>query len=99
MKTQDIGIALIIVTICLSFFAALVLSAFGYNVAAEYAGAVTTVFVALAGTVGGWFASSRVGEQKQAANFANLRAENADLQAQNLRAFGVGQYVKAKKEQ
>lgn len=86
MKTQEIGMALIIVTICLSFFATVILSAARYPVAPELQTVVTVAFTGFVGVASGWFAGSRVSEQKQAATLAGLRAETAERTVAVLRS-------------
>jgi hypothetical protein len=65
MKTQELGLVAIIITVCLSFFASVILSAFGKPVAPELQGVISTSFTALIVVVPTWLAVGRSEKQKQ----------------------------------
>lgn len=85
-NAQEYGLALIVVTICITFFAAVVLAAIGRPVPGELQTVIITVFTALAAGVPSWLAASRITENRNAAQMANLRANYAEAQTANLRA-------------
>jgi hypothetical protein len=65
MKTQELGLVAIIITVCLSFFASVILSAFGKPVAPELQGVISTSFTALIVVVPTWLAVGRSEQQKR----------------------------------
>jgi hypothetical protein len=73
MKIQEAGLAAIVLTVCLSFLASVILSAIGRPVAAELQGVINTTFVAFAVVVPTWLQAHRAEQQKQEAYRAGLR--------------------------
>jgi hypothetical protein len=73
MRTQELGLVAIIITVCLSFFASVILSAFGKPVAPELQGVISTSFTALIVVVPTWLAVQRTEKQKQEAFEAGLK--------------------------
>lgn len=86
INTQEMGMALIVLTICVSFFAVIVLAALGNPVPAELQSVVIAMFSAVAATATTWLVSTRLSEAKGAAERASLRAQNAELTTSMLRA-------------
>jgi hypothetical protein len=72
MKTQELGLIAIILTVCLSFFASVILSAIGRPVAPELQGVISTSFTALIVVVPTWLAVKGTEQQKQEAYRAGL---------------------------
>jgi hypothetical protein len=73
MKIQEAGLAAIVLTVCLSFFASVILSAIGRPVPADLQSVINTVFTAFAVVVPTWLAVGRTEQQKQEAYRAGLR--------------------------
>jgi Kef-type K+ transport system membrane component KefB len=67
MKIQELGLAAIVVTVCLSFFASVILSALGRPVSPELQGVINTTFTAFAVVVPVWLQANRTEKQKQEA--------------------------------
>ena len=72
MRTQELALAAIVVTVCVSFFASVVLSAIGRPVAADLQGVVSTTFTAMAVVVPTWLAVNRGEKQRAEAYLAGL---------------------------
>lgn len=86
MTVQEIGLGLVVVTICVSFFAVLVLAALGYPVPGELLTVVIALFSGVASGIPSYLFAARLGEAKEAAHTNALRAENAQLVVSHLRA-------------
>jgi hypothetical protein len=75
MNYQSIGLAFIVVTICLSFFASVILSALKMPVEGTLQGVINTAFTAVAAGIPTWLLTQKAEEAKGAAVTANLRAD------------------------
>jgi hypothetical protein len=73
VKTQELGLAAIVVTVCLAFFASVILSAVGRPVEASLQGVINTTFTAFAVVVPTWLAVGRSEQQKREAFQAGLK--------------------------
>jgi hypothetical protein len=72
MKLSELGMAAIVITVCLSFFASVILSAIGRPVSPELQGVINTTFTAFAVVVPVWLQAQRGEQQKQEAYRAGL---------------------------
>jgi Kef-type K+ transport system membrane component KefB len=70
---QELGLSAIVVTVCLSFFASVILSALGRPVSPELQGVINTTFTAFAVVVPVWLQANRTEKQKQEAFEAGLK--------------------------
>jgi hypothetical protein len=72
MRIQELGLAAIVVTVCLAFFSSVILSAIGRPVAAELQGVINTTFVAFAVVVPTWLQANRTEQAKREAYLQGL---------------------------
>jgi hypothetical protein len=74
-NTQEFGLAAIVATVCLSFFATVILSAIGRPVAPELQGVINTTFVAFAVVVPTWLQANRSEKAKGEAYQSGMVAQ------------------------